>query len=581
MTKLTNNYLIRKVFNSYLFMSILSVLAATIGMLVDGIVIGQFLGPECISSFGLSSPVLILVAALAGIFSNGGASCCSSHIGRGEAEKVRLNFTVTCVATVLAGAVVTAVGVFGCETIAVLLGARGELVGLTADYIRGIGLGGIAILLSQVIMIYVRTDNDSALGFVSVLFMTASNIAMDIVFATVFKWGMFGMGLATSISYLVCLLVCLLHFRRKNNLLKLTKIRGGLAEFWDVFKTGIPSALNRGCMTVRGIILNRLLMVLAGSIAVSALAVQNNVNNILSSMTMGVGMTVMLMAGIFYGERDALAIEKTLRISLRTGIIMSAVVSGLVIVFAKPVVGLFLRSGAEGSALAVRSLRMFCMSLPFSMVCVVMINFYQCTRNLFMANFICICHGLLFVVAYSLALSPLLSTDGVWISFLLSEITTIALCLTVVFFRNKKRLKRFADIMLLPENFEPDGNRTLNLSLKDDMQQVMLLSEKVSGFCKKFIDDEDRINRLSLSIEEMAGNIVSHGFKDGREHFIDIKIIVGQDEIILRMRDNGVAFNPLQYDADEEHYGIAMIRGMAKDFQYKNAIGMNNLTVVL
>ena len=86
---------------------------------------------------------------------------------------------------------------------------------------------------------------------------------------------------------------------------------------------------------------------------------------------------------------------------------------------------------------------------------------------------------------------------------------------------------------------------------------------------------------MSLSIEEMVSNIVAHGFKDGREHYIDIKIIVAQDEIILRIRDNGVAFNPLQYDADGEHYGIAMIRGMAKDFQYKNAVRTNNLTVVL
>lgn len=198
-----------------------------------------------------------------------------------------------------------------------------------------------------------------------------------------------------------------------------------------------------------------------------------------------------------------------------------------------------------------------------------------------MANFICICHGFLFVVVYALALSPVLSTDAVWISFLFSEITTIALCLAVVFFRNQKRLKGFADIMLLPEGFEPDSSRTLNISLKDDMQQVMELSEKVSAFCKKYIDDENKINRLSLSIEEMVGNIVSYGFKDSKEHYIDIKIIVGQDDIILRIRDNGVAFNPLQYDADKEHYGIAMIRKMAKELQYKNAIGMNNLTIVL
>ena len=81
----------------------------------------------------------------------------------------------------------------------------------------------------------------------------------------------------------------------------------------------------------------------------------------------------------------------------------------------------------------------------------------------------------------------------------------------------------------------------------------------------------------------MAKNIVEHGFKDNKEHFIDIKIIVNNDNIILRLRDDGVAFNPLQYDNEghEEQYGIVVVRKLAKQIDYKNAIGMNNLTIVL
>lgn len=577
---MNNNYLVKKAFYSYLFMSIISVLAATIGMLVDGIVIGQYLGQECVSAFGLSSPILILIAALAGVFSNGGASCCSNHIGRGENQTIRLNFTVTCIGTVAVGIIITVLGVFGGDAIAALLGAKGELVEITGDYIRGIGVGGVVIMLSQVIMIYIRTDNDSKLGLISVFFMTASNIALDIILGTVLKWGMFGMGLATSISYLVCLAVCLIHFLRKDNILKFTKIKGGLKEFCNVFVTGIPSALNRGCMTIRGIILNRLLIVLGGSLAVSALAVQNNVNNLLSSLTMGVGMTVMLMAGIFYGEKDENALAKTLKISLKTGIILSTIVSVLVIIFAEPVVGMFLKPG-EGSALAVRSLRMFCLSLPFSMICVVLLNFYQCTHNLFMANFICICHGLIFVVLYALLLSPVLETDAVWISFLFAELTTLILCVIVIRLRKKSKIKKFNDFMMLPENFEPDSSRTLNISVKNDMQQVMELSEKVSLFCEKYNKNNDKINKLSLCIEEMVGNIVEHGFKNSKDRFIDIKIIVTEEDIILRIRDNGVPFNPMTYNYDGEHYGITMIQKMAKELEYKNAIGMNNLTIVL
>lgn len=298
-----------------MFVAILAALAATLGMLVDGMVV-KYLGQESVSAFGFSSPVFILIAALAGIL-------------------------------------ITAVCVPGCDWVASLLGAKGELVSLTGDYVRGIGCGGIFIMLSQVIMIYVRTDNDSVLGFISVIFMAAANVAMDILLGLVLKWGLFGMGLATSISYLVCLLVCLVHFFRKDNRLKFTRLLAGLKELKEVLLTGVPSALNRGCMTVRGIVLNRLLLALGGSMAVSALSIQNTVNQLLSAVTMGVGMTVVMMAGIFYGERDESALGRTLKVSLRTGVVLSTAVAALCIVFARPIVGLLLHTSEDGMALTV------------------------------------------------------------------------------------------------------------------------------------------------------------------------------------------------------------------------------------
>ncbi|MGN1086507.1 MAG: MATE family efflux transporter [Porcipelethomonas sp.] len=580
---MTNDNLIRKKFNSFLGVSVLATLAATIGMLVDGIVIGQYLGRDCVSSFGLASPVFILIAALAGIFSNGGTSCCSRYIGRGEEQGIKLNFSVTCAASVITGILVTLICILCCTPIAELLGAEGDLIFHTSEYIRGIGMGGIVIILSQVIMIYIRMDDDSMLGFISVLFMTACNIALDIIFGIILKLGMYGMGLATSISYLVCLLVCMLHFRKKKNKLKLTGLKNGMKEFVDVFLTGVPSALNRACMTIRAIFLNYLLITLGGSIAVSALAVQNNVNQLLSSVTMGVGMTVMLMAGIFYGGKDEAALGSTLRVSLKTGMFLSALLSVIVFIFARPIVGMFLSSDVQAMELAVRSLRMFVLSLPLSLACVALINFYQCTENLFMANFICICHGLVFVVLYSLILSPAFGTDGIWISFLLSEMTTIICVLVVVGIRNRKMPRSLDDIMMIPQDFEPDKDRMLNISLKNDIQQVMQLSSQVEGFCRKYSSDDGKITKLSLFIEEIVGNIVQHAYKDEKEHSIDIKIIMEKEDIILCIRDDGVAFNPLLFEPDDNklQIGISMVRKMAKDINYKNLIGMNNLTIVL
>lgn len=583
MKKLTNEYLVKKVFYSYLFMSIMATVAATIGMLVDGVVIGQFLGADCVSAQGLASPVFILVTAAAGVFCNGGTSCCSNHIGRGEEEKVKLNFTVTSLGALLVGVAAILICLFFSDTIAVALGAKDVLIQHTSDYVRGIGIGGVFIMLSQVIMYYIRLDNDSALSFIGVIIMTICNIALDIIFTVVLHLGMFGMGLATSISYGVCLLVCCLHFLKKENILKIVFPKEGGKEFLDVIVTGFPSAFNRACMTIRGISLNHLLITLGGSIAVSALTVQNNINQLLSSVTMGVGMTTMLIAGIFYGERDKKSLEKTFKVSIQSGIILSVITAIVVFIFSRQLVGLFLKD-PSGTALAVRALRFFCISLPFSLSCVVLLNFYQCTKKLFMANLICACHGLVFVVLVSFGLSRFLGTDGVWVSFLCAEILTLAAVVLAVRLKTGDWPRTFEQMMMLPDDFVPAEEHVLDLSVKNDMTQVMMLADKIEGFCKKYCDDDQKIQRLSLCIEEMAGNIVQHGFKDNKNHFIDIRIIITEQKIIFRMRDDGISFNPILYaeeDMDGNSMGIRVIQKIASDMEYSNTIGLNNLTISL
>lgn len=580
---MTNDSLVKRVFNSYLFIGILAMITATVGVLVDGIVVGQFMGQQSFSAFGLASPIVILTAAVAGIFSNGGSTACSIRMGQGDERGVRMNFTVTCVGALIVAVLFTLVMVFFNETVARLLGAEGALLPLTADYVRGLGLGMIPTVMCQVIMIYIRLNNGIRLSFFSVLAMTVCNITLDLVFALLVKNGMFGMGLATSISYLVALLVCCLHFLKKENIFKLTRLQNGWRELKDVMVMGMPSALNRVCMTIRGITLNRLLLTIGGSIAISALSVQNNVNQILSAVSMGVGMTAAMLAGLFYGERDGKMMEKTLRVSVKTGVLLITCVSALVILFARPIAGLFLEPGSPAMELGVRSLRFFCLSLPLSLLSVVMINFYQSTKNLVIANLICLSHGLVFVTIFAFTLSPALGTDGVWISFLLSETVTLTGVLLVIRKRLGKWPRKWRQFALLPDRFDPEPEKILDVSINGEMDTVMELSRRVHEFCNKHTEDEDLVRKLALAIEEMAGNIVQHGKKRNKSVTIDIRIVMLEDGISFRLRDDGVAFNPVQYGEENqessETLGIRMIRGMAKEMRYTYAIGMNNLLI--
>ena len=117
-------------------------------------------------------------------------------------------------------------------------------------------------------------------------------------------------------------------------------------------------------------------------------------------------------------------------------------------------------------------------------------------------------------------------------------------------------------------------------------EEVLDVSEQVGEFCLRHEIDARRSFFASLCMEEMAGNIVKHGFPlDNKHHSADIRVVRKNDEIILRVRDNCSAFDPSEYhrvmqlDEAGRNIGIRLVYGIAKEITYQNLLGMNVLTI--
>ncbi len=89
-------------------------------------------------------------------------------------------------------------------------------------------------------------------------------------------------------------------------------------------------------------------------------------------------------------------------------------------------------------------------------------------------------------------------------------------------------------------------------------------------------------------MEEMAGNVVTHGFSgDRRMHSVDLRVVHSGDEIILRIRDNCAAFNPserarvMEGDTEGKNVGIRLVYRIARDVSYQLLLGLNVLTIRL
>ncbi len=76
---------------------------------------------------------------------------------------------------------------------------------------------------------------------------------------------------------------------------------------------------------------------------------------------------------------------------------------------------------------------------------------------------------------------------------------------------------------------------------------------------------------------------VRYGFADGKPHSIDIRVKRNDDGWLLWFNDDCAGFDPTKYLQEPaesgQHNGIRMVRSLATEISYVNALGLNHLVI--
>jgi len=189
------------------------------------------------------------------------------------------------------------------------------------------------------------------------------------------------------------------------------------------------------------------------------------------------------------------------------------------------------------------------------------------------------------------------TTEGVLIPFLgingfyAANILNGTVCMLVFYLYAWKANRRFPrsmeELMVIPEDFGAAPEDRMDLTLRS-MDEVVRVSRQVQSFCLGRGIDRRRAYLAGLFMEEMAGNVVDHGFgKDKKSHTVDVRVVYKDGGLILRIKDDCIPFDPAERSAiaDPEdvtkNIGIRMVYAMAKDIGYQNILGLNVLTITL
>ncbi len=578
-----NSFLINKKIHQYILPGVLMTVAMQLGNVVDGMIVGNLLGAEAMAAIEISMPVLLLLQMAAMMLAMGGAAAAAVLLGKRDMEKAGGVFT----ASLAAGLVISLI--FALFTpilpgpLAMALAGNGGLAALAEPYMM-VNFAGIPILTVAIIFCYfMNADNHPQLG--SALFIIANlvNLALDFVFIQSFHMGMAGSALSTVIGYLTGMVTVVIYFRSKQRMLRLQKLDKKAFHYMGLaVKAGVPSAAFTLMSALKSVIINSAIVRILGNDPMAVYSVCANAVLIAELCVGGIIGLIQNIAGILYGERDFYGIRTLCKRVLTYSYVAIAIL--LVIFFAVPgvIAGLFGITEGDMLALCETALRIFACSFPFYVYNKFLMSYYQTILQPGLSTVVTVLQGFVVIVPLTLAGIFFWGLPGVCLMAVASEALTILLAYLWRMLGQRRGKFAAGGVYMLPQIV---GETSLDCSLENNLQEVIAFREKLFVFCAdNHITDRDA-TILGLAVEEIAANIVKYGYRSGQKNYMDISFTIQDDKYMLRIRDDGVPFNPMEYRQQEEEEvtvgGIALIKKMASNFQYMRVLNMNNTVIEL
>lgn len=566
-------------------------LANAVSCVVDGLITSRFLGSTEMAAYGIAAPYFSIVAIVSGILMVSCQTMCARSVGSGRMEEAKGIFSLTCVLGLLFSGILTILGILFAGPFSTLLGARGASAGLlpyTKSYLIGLFLGTPANVLVVILAPIVQLDGDSRRANLASAVVAVTDILANLFFVAVLDLGLVGIGLGTTVSYIAALAVLLTHFVKKDRMFRFSLKKDDWKRTLPIITGGLPRGISMFCRALGPVFTNAVVLSIAATAGMTAMSIQNNIKFFVGAPACGIGGAVLLIAGIFAGEQDMNELRHLLQIAARYAVLGIGALAALVFAAAPLAAQLYLPDDAVVRVMAVDAIRWYALSLPLAALNMIIGSYLQAIGNQKGAYLFNIGSELVCVITCVVSLSHLFGLDGVWAAFPAGQLLLLVIFLCCAFFRKNTKAKGIDKMLFLPDDFcipEEDG---ISISVHS-MEEVIGLSERVGDFCKKHGVDDRRTCLLSLCIEEMAGNTVQYGFSDGKRHSIDIRVIIKEDEILLRLRDDCRRFDlkekveswELDREHPEENVGIRMVLGLSKDVSYANTMSMNNLMITI
>lgn len=434
----------RRLFFIVALPGLISMLAASVYSIIEGIFVGHLLGEAAFAAMNIAMPFVFINFSLADLVGVGSSVPISIALGRKDGEKANNIFSCSIIMIFLAALFMGVILFFASPALVHLMGAEGELADLAVRYVRVFALLGPVSTVVFAMDNYMRISGFVKLSMGLNIFMSCLTAFLVWILLGVAGMDVEGSALASASSMAFCAMLAFIPFLMKKTVLRFVRPRFSLSMIKEIVTCGAPVFLNNVSGRVAAILMNTALLRAGGEAlgqtAVAAYSVLMYAGSIIEPMIYGMSDSIHPAVGYNWGAKSLERVRDIIKCSFFACGIVSAIGTAVMFFFAPEVVSIFVdQKDTVLMEMSVHALRLFSTAYLFRWFGFAVQGFYSAIEKPLPASILSVSSAMVFPILFIVALD-FMGLDGLWLN--LSATSFVVMIMAVIMLRISQKSMR-------------------------------------------------------------------------------------------------------------------------------------------
>ncbi len=429
---------VKKQFTKYVSQNILGMIGLSCYILADSFFISKAQGANGLTALNLVLPLYNLIFAIGSMIGVGSAirySIEKFHNGK-DAEKYLPNAIFF---TTVIGLIFSLIGIFLPAQLLQLLGADAVIVETGTVYTRIFLLFAPFFMWNYVANAYVRNDGAPTIAMLATLLSSLFNIVFDYVLMFPLNMGMAGAALATALSPVIGIGICMLHLLSKKSNVAFHICVPSIKRLFKACQLGVAAFVAEMSSGVITMVFNFLILGLAGNVGVAAYGVVANISLVAVSVFNGIAQGSQPLISDSYGKGVTKDVHTIRNMSLAVSIAAATIIYVLLVLFSSPIIEVFNQEhNLEFAEYAKVGVRLYFIGIFFSGLNIVGSSFFSATEKVREAFAVSIMRGFVLITVAAFVMAAVWGMTGVWLAYAAAELATCAMMVVMLGRKRKK-----------------------------------------------------------------------------------------------------------------------------------------------